>query len=428
MRAFNWFLAAALLAGLEPPRMAAQPQGVIVVSTAADLQATLTPGNTGRRIRVLSGTYPVGGPLVVPDGVTLEGEGVMTGTEVPDGFEIGTETRIVPDPAALPFGGDLLTLGHGVTIRGLIIEDVAGRPGNVVAVRSRAPGDWVSASIQRCEIVNPKPSGAGPDGPLGRALVVLTQNRLFAADPPPDEDAMVRVLLTHSIVRSTGGGSAIFANNFAARGDVTVVARSNRIFGSLEVDGGVSRPDEVKGARLAVESDGNVYSPLVFTPVAWTIHGGSGVPLPAFEAPGTSGNVVRFTSMRDVISGFPTGIAATGGRRRSLTLGPNSDNVVDLRLIGLQISTSTADLVLYGAAAAGHFAPGDGNIVRALMIGVTGSGTRLNSYENETGAGQPQSLGTGNELRILGSPSSFGVLNPGIDPAPATEFFIGLDR
>ena len=428
MRAFTWFLGAALLAGLEPPGMAAQPQDVIVVSTAADLQAALTPENAGRRIRVLSGTYPVGGPLVVPDGVTLEGEGLMTGADLPDGFEIGTETRIVPDPAALPFGGDLLTLGDGVTIRGLIIEDVAGRAGNVVAVRSRTPRDRVSASILRCEIINPKPSGAGPDGPLGRALAVLTQNRSLAADPPPDEDAVVSVLLTHSIVRSTGGGSAIFAINFASRGDVTVVTRSNRIFGSFEIDGGVSRPDEVKDARLAVESDGNVYSPLAGAPVAWTIHGASGAPVPMFVAPGTSGNVVRFTSMGDVISGFPTGIAATGARRRNLTSGPHSDNVVDLRLIGLQLSTSAADLVLHGAAANGRFAPGDGNVVRALMIGVTGSGTRLNSYEHETGAGQPQSLGTGNELRILGSPSSFRVLNPGIDPAPAAEFFNGLDR
>jgi hypothetical protein len=408
--------------------MAAQRQDVIVVSTAADLQAALTPENAGRRIRVLSGTYLVRGPLVVPDGVTLEGEGVMTGADLPDGFEIGTETRIVPDPAALPFGGDLLTLGHGVTMRGLIIEDVAGRPGNVVAVRSRTPGDRVWASILRCEIVNPKPSGAGPDGPLGRALAVLTQNRLFAADPPPDEDAAVSVLLTHSILRSTGGGSAIFAINFASRGDVTVVARSNRIFGSIEVDGGVSRPDEVKDARLAVESDGNVYSPLAGAPVAWTIHGASGAPLPMFVAPGTSGNVVRFTSMGDVISGFPTGIAATGARRRNLTSGPHSNNVVDLRLIALQLNTGAADLVLHGAVANGNFSPGDGNIVRALMIGVTGSGTRSNSYENETGAGQPQSLGTGNELRILGSPDSFGVLNPGIDPAPATEFFNGVDR
>jgi hypothetical protein len=401
---------------------------VIVVGTAADLQAAQTPENAGRRIRVLSGTYLVGGPLVVPDGVTLEGEGVMTGAHLPDGFEIGTETRIVPDPAALPFGGDLLTLGHRATIRGLIIEDVAGRPGNVVGVRSRTPGDRVWASILRSEIVNPKPSGAGPDGPLGRALAVLTQNRSFAADPPPDEDAVVSVLLTHSIVRSTGGGSAIFAINFASRGDVTVVTRSNRIFGSFEIDGGVSRPDEVKDARLTVESDGNVYSPLAAEPVAWTIHGGSGAPLPGFVAPGTSGNVVRFTSMGDVIGGFPTGIAATGGRRRNLTSGPNSHDAVDLRLIGLQLSTSAADFVLNGAAANGPFSPGDGNSVRALMIGVTGSGTRLNSYEHETGAGQPQSLGTGNELRILGSPSSFGVLNPGVDPTPPVEFFNGADR
>jgi len=37
--------------------------------------------------------------------------------------------------------------------------------------------------------------------------------------------------------------------------------------------------------------------------------------------------------------------------------------------------------------------------------------------------GQPQNLGSGNELRILGSPVSFSVLNPDIDPAPSAEFF-----
>src|SRR5688572_27065269 len=49
----------------------------IVVSSAAELVAALVPENAGRRIRVRFGTYDVSQPLLVPDGATLEGEGVM---------------------------------------------------------------------------------------------------------------------------------------------------------------------------------------------------------------------------------------------------------------------------------------------------------------------------------------------------------------
>ena len=58
------------------------------------------------------------------------------------------------------------------------------------------------------------------------------------------------------------------------------------------------------------------------------------------------------------------------------------------------------------------------------MVGVTGSGARANSYADEQGLAGPQNLGTGNQLVILSSPFVFGLLNPGIIPAPAAEFFL----
>jgi len=410
----------------------AQSRLPIVVHDAPGLQDALTPANAGRTVHLERGEYLITAPLVVPDGATLEGEGIMLGRGLPDGFAAGSETHILP---VTSFSGDLITLGHGAAIKDIIVEDVFGRTGNdnVIAIHSRTPGDRVSASITRCEIINPKRPGAGPDGPLGRALAVLTSNPRLANAPPPDEDANVSVVVSHSIIRATGGSSAIFAINFASRGEITIVATSNRIFGSMELTGGVSRPDEVRDARLTVRSEHNVYAPDVdapagTTPVAWTIDGGSGAPVPNFAAPGTSGNEVRFTSLSDVIDGFPAGVVATAGKRHNLTSGPSSSNLVAVQLIGLQLRTRAegSDLMFHAAAADGPYPPGDGNLLRVLMAGVSGSGERRNDYANEVGAGLPQDLGTGNQLEVVGSPASFRVLNPGILPPPTSDFFVGF--
>ena len=84
------------------------------------------------------------------------------------------------------------------------------------------------------------------------------------------------------------------------------------------------------------------------------------------------------------------------------------------------------DFKLAGAISSGSYWPGDGNYVRALLRGVTGSGTRANVYGNAlVGAVPlPESLqGTGNRLEVIGSPQSFAAPNTGIDPAPGAEFF-----
>ena len=426
-----WIACLALaLSDVALPADRAQPPDWIVVSDADGLVAALTPANAGRHVHVLRGTYVVHAPLTVPDGVALEGEGVMLGKDLPDGFEPGTETRIVPDALA-PFAGDLLTLGNAVTISGLIVQDIAGRPGNVVATTSRRPDDQISASILRCQIINPKASAAGPNGPLGRAVTVLTQNRSFGAAPPPDEGASVSLVLTDSIIQSPNG-SALFAINFASRGSVTMDVTGNRVNGQFEVTAGVSRPDEVTGASVTIRSQRNAYSSPAGVGVGWTIDGGSSPPIPGFVAPGTSGDVTRFTSIGDTIEHFPTAIIATAAKRHSLTIGPVSGNVVELQLIDLQLSTvgpHAADLVLQAALVDGAYAPGDDTSLRVLMARGAGSGARQNFYANETGPAGPQQFGTGNALTIVGSPESFSRINTNILPAPGPEFFISaLDR
>ncbi len=374
----------------------------IVVSDAAGLRDALVPENAGRHILVTRGTYIINEPLVIPDGVVLDGEGVMLGRPQPDRFQTGTETRIVVDPAA-SFAGDVLTLGTGVTIRDLVIEDLAGRRGNVVAIYSRRPGDSLSASIVECEIVNPNVSSLDLDGPVGRAVVVLTRNRQLGAPPDPDADAAVTALVTRSIIRSTGGGSAIFAINFAPRGNVTVVATANRVYGSVDATGGVSRPDEVTGAHTTLLSQSNLYSWLAGTAPAWSVIGGSSVPVAGFVASGASDNLTRFTSVGDRIDGFRVGIFSTSARRQNLTSDENSNNRVELRITHLRLRTAgsgAADLILYGARAEnGQYTPGNNNVLQVLMVGVTGSGARANSVRGRAGTGWTAEPGYGQSAR-----------------------------
>jgi len=414
------------LSALEFSHLQAASKQLVVVSTSVGLQAALTSANAGKRIHLVPGTYLVNGPLVVPDDTILEGEGVMLGAEAPDGFQSGTETRIA---AASVFAGDLLTLGDGTTIRGLIVEDIERRSGNVVAVHSRMPGDRVSARIEQCELINPNPNGAGPDGPLGRGLVVLTQNRQMKNAPSPDEDADVTATLTQSIIRSKAGASAIFAINFASRGNVKVSATSNRLFGSLEVTAGVSRPDEVKDGSMTVLSERNLYAPLGDVQTAWTLDGGSTPPVSGYVGSGTSGNVLRFTSIGDRIEGFPIGVVATAAKRHSVTEGLVSENRADIRLIQLQLNTqgdNSADIILRAAQSDDAYNPGDNNTLRVLMVGVDGSGLRQNSYADEVGpGGAAQNLGIRNSLEVVGTSNVFNLLNSDIDPGPPAQFFIG---
>src|SRR5262245_62736344 len=124
----------------------------IVVTTAAELQSALSPANAGARILVRAGVYDVSQALTVPDRATLVGEGVMSFDEsgLPTGFEPSGRTLV---RATAGLVGNFLTLGDGATVRDLVIENVVGT-GHTVAVVSRAAGDFVSARIEECEIIN----------------------------------------------------------------------------------------------------------------------------------------------------------------------------------------------------------------------------------------------------------------------------------
>lgn len=414
--------ALALLIGQAPPADAAPSARVpIVVDSAEALVAALVEANAGRRINLLSGDYEVDAPLVIPDGVTLEGEGVMLGRTRPTGFEPGTETRIVAAPG---FAGDLLTLNDGVALKGLTLEYAEGSSGNVVAIGSRAAGDSVAASIVECEITNPNPSGIGPQGPTGKGVLVIARNPNLGADPPPHEDAALALRMQRSIVRSTGGGSAVFTISFAARSLITVDLRQNFVGGSLQATAGVSRPDAVWAAMLVVRSEGNVYSaPEVPSPEpGWQIYGGSGVPIP-LPAPSTQSNTTQLSSTNDRIEGFSLAVLGIAGVRHTNLQGPSNDNRVDLRLRGLVVQTpdqaDAADFELYGAWSPPGVAPGTGNAVRVLARGTTGSGYRQNVYADTF----PDDPDAGNRLEFIGNAQAFDETNAGIDPAPSGEFF-----
>lgn len=425
----------------DPAELQPADSKTIVVSTPAELVAALSPENAGRRILVRAGTYAVDAPLTVPDGATLEGEGVMLfdGAGLPTGFAAGTRTTLNMT-GNIP--GNFLTLGDGVTVHGLEIADLFGRAGNVVGVVSRDANDRVSATIAETEIVNPNPLGAGPAGPTGYGLFVLTQN---LATDPPHEGASITARMVRSLIRSPAGGGGLFAFNFAPLGRVSVTLAGNIVGGEVTADGGVSRPDAVHDSETRIESHHNLYRADSADPCAsprpgWNLTGGSGPPAP-LPVPETTRNTLRIHSIDDRIEGFARAVLATGSRRffPLPIAGPSTDNSLDLQLLGTRISTPAcggvpfvADLDLLGAFSANSaFSPGDGNRLRAVVRGVTGSGPRFNDYENAAGPFgplPPGMQGTDNRLEIAGSPQSFAQTNRQIDPSPAAEFFTSASQ
>ena len=425
-----------------------------VIGNSAELAAALVPANAGRRIRIRAGTYDVVQPLTVPDGMTLEGEGVMRFAPDghPTGFSNGPRTTL---RMRVNVGGDVLTLGGGVTVRNVEIVDLAGRSGNVVAVASRRPGDSVSVTIIESVFVNPNPLTVGAGGALGRGLHITTRNPNMGADPPPDEGAVVAVRLLRSVIRSPAGGGGFFAFNFSPNSRISVEITRSVIGGSNEANGGVSRPNAVHDSEVRITSQGNIYrneweDRCASALLGWNLTGGSGAPIP-LALPVTARNRLHVRSVDDQIDGFTTGVLATGSRRFfAAPLNPApTGNRIDLQLIGTRISTPSCapigtggymtdlpseqvvkigDLELVGGwAKNAALAAGDGNTVRVELRGVTGSGTRGNRYANAAAFSGPlpaQLQGTANRLEIVGDPQTFARTNRGIDPAPGAKFFI----
>ena len=426
---------------------AGQPQpnvhdaNAIVVSSTAELVAALIPQNAGRTILVRAGNYDVTQPLTVPDKVTLEGESVMhfdhTGLAV--GFAKGTGTTLTMT-ANVP--GNILTLGDSVTVRRIAMVDIAGRPGNVIGVVSRVPGDRISATVEEVQIINPNAHVILPAGGTGCGLYVVTQNPNLGSDPPAHAGAAITARLSRSVIRSTSAGTTcgLFAFNFAPLASVSVTLSDNVVGGGIIVNGGVSRPDAVHDSRTNIESTHNLYhndSPDLCLPrrLGWNAQGGSGppAPLPVGE---TRANALHLNSLNDRIAGFTTGIDAAGARRffAAPVQGPATGNSADLQLIGTVIETPScggasfvADLRLAGVFVGGNtFAPGDSNTLRAVIHRVTGSGPRFNVYGDvvsPAGPVPPELQGTGNRLEITGSQAAFFQANHAIDPAPGPAFF-----
>lgn len=407
----------------------------VTVSSSADLVAALTPANAGARIHLRAGSYTVDRRLIVPDGAVLEGESVMQFDDAgrPTGFAPGTGTTLTMT-ANIP--GDVLTLGNGTTLRQLAIVDLAGRAGNAIGVVSRAPGDSVSAAVAEVEVFNPNPHGNSPLGATGCGLAVVTLNPNLGGDPPPHEGATLVVSMERSLIHAPAAGSCgLFAFNFAARGNVSVSVANDVVGGGIIANGGVSRTDAVHDARVSIESLNTLYrqdyaNACADRRLGWNLTGGSGAPLP-LVLPATERNTLELHSTNDRIEGFTTGVFAIGARRFFDTpiAGPNNGNGVVLQMLHTTVATPSCggvDLQLVGAMAASDFWPGDGNYVRALLRGVTGSGSRANVYANTRSAAGalPEELqGTGNRLEIVGSPQSFAATNTHIDPAPGAEFF-----
>jgi hypothetical protein len=423
-----------------------------LIGTSAELLAALSPANAGKRIHLRAGKYDIDRSLTVPDGMTLEGEGVMTFARegYATGFRDGPRTTIRMIANA---GGDLLTLGNNVTLRNIEIVDLDGRIGNLVKVESRRPADSVSAVITESVLINPNP--LVPASASGRALQVSTRNANRGNESPSHKGAVVSVKLLRSVVKSPVGGGGFFAFNFAPDSRISLGILRSLIGGSNEANGGVSNPDAVTDSEVRITSRESVYrnewADRCAQPVTgWNLTGGSGTPV-ARTLPETARNRLIVQSTDDRIEGFTTGIGASGARRfyAAPLNGPSTGNSIDLQLVGTTISTpecpsgvvgsvnvsgtpsarsgTVTDLRLIGAnVTRGHFAPGDGNTLRVELRGVTGSGRRGNRYAHAGSFSsdlEPEFRGKGNRLEIVGDPESFRRINRAIDPAPAPEFF-----
>jgi len=352
----------------------------------------------------------------------------------PAGFAPGTGTTLTM-VANIP--GYVITLGDGATLQRVAIHDLIGRPGSAVGVVSRAPGDRVSAAIAEIEVFNPNVHFNGPLGTSGCGVAVRTENPNLGGDPPAHEGATLVVSVVRSLIHATGKtGCGLFAFNFAARGNISVTVADNVIGGGLIANGGVSLTDEVHDAVVSVDSRRTVYHEDYANACSdprsgWNLTGGSGAPVP-IVLPATERNTLVIHSVDDRIEGFASAVLATGSRRffNAPTAGPNIGNGIELQMLGTTIAAAPCpgeDFELAAAIAGGSYWPGDGNYVRALLRGVTGSGTRANVYGNALvgTVPLPESLqGTGNRLEIIGNPRSFAATNTGIDPAPGAEFFM----
>jgi hypothetical protein len=409
----------------------------IVVRTPAELLAAVSSGTGEHEIHVARGRYSIDQPIVVPDGVAITGDGVMRFDDdgTPSGFEPGTETIL---ETAAGVNGDLLTLGNGATLRGLVLIDdphqAKERTGNVVSVVSRRPNDVVAASIIECEIVSLNAKAFSVDGPTGRGVVAYTRNPM-AQPRRPHDGAMVNVRVERSIVRDADDGGAVFVLNFASGAQAGATLIRNRVVGTLIAGGAANRPTTVDHATTVIEAEHNLFvSPRGDNlSKGWLLVAASSGPHLPSEAAGPSFNTLRVRSTADRIEGFASAIIAIAARLIASGSGPLFGNTLDLQLNDLRIHSvgaDAADLELHAALALldqnqpplPGLDAGERNTLRIRMTGSVGSGHRKNTYASCDDAADTASA---NRLELAGSAGEYARANSSFDPAPPTACFRG---
>ena len=112
------------------------------------------------------------------------------------------------------------------------------------------------------------------------------------------------------------------------------------IGGGLDVSGGVSRGNPVKGSKAVVTSFNNLYRwdaegwPLDGT-AGWSLYGGTYPPIGGQKFSGTANNWCQINSQQDRIEGFDWGIYAAAGRRPSGKVGMVKNCVARLFVSGI---------------------------------------------------------------------------------------------
>ena len=430
----------AALATLAGPAVATEPalDGTRTVRNVAELRAALDGGVAATTVRLLAGDYPLDRPLVVPDGVLLEGIGTMA---VRDGraagFDAGPVTVI---RAARSFDGDLVTLGNDARVRSLLLLDqtpsrgAALRQGNVVALVSRSAGDRLSARIEDCEIVSGGAMGVTTRGPVGHGIVVLTRSPSLGESGQPHVGSTVSLHLSRSRVQARG--ASLFVVNFASRSEIEVTLEGNLMAGPIVASGGASRPQLVSGSRVHLHSSGNLYqhSDEGEDSFGWMLYGGSTPHLPSLATPGPRDNELSMQSNGDRIEGFRIGVLAGGARRRYEIAGPPIDNRARLDLVDLSISTHgdrPLGVALHGAIAgegdvaiAGPgFPAGEGNVLWARMRSMRVDEPQVgNRYSATFGDPRMDPAAGTNRLVLAGTAEDFARDNPGFPPPPPDAF------
>lgn len=434
----------AILVALTAATAAAEPaaRGARTVHNVAELRAALDGSVAPTTISLLAGDYPLDRPLVVPDGVLLEGVGTMAER---DGRVAGFGANPVSViRAAASFDGDLVTLGNDAGLRSLLLLDqtpsrgAALRQGNVVALVSRSAGDRLSARIEDCEIVSGGAMGVTTRGPVGHGIVVLTRSPSLGETGQPHVGSTVSLHLSRSRVQARG--ASLFVVNFASRSEIEVTLEGNLMAGPIVASGGASRPQLVSGSRVRLHSSGNLYqhSDEGEDSFGWMLYGGSTPHLPSLATPGPRDNELSMQSNGDRIEGFRIGVLAAGARRRYESAGPPVANRANLDLMDLSIHPQgdrPLGVALHGAlsgegyVAGPEFPSGEHNVLRVRMRSVRVDGPPVdNRYSDELRDGPTDDTADANRLVFAGTAADFARENPGFPPPPAELFGDGTNR